>query len=275
VSVLVGGGQDTIALEGFFPQKLRIRVGDTVTWKFNGDPANRHTVTLVGGPFPGPQNSAAGGRPGEVIPGFAVPVPGGAPGDRMENPVFVAPTRRAGAPVETYDGATFVNSGEMSTRARLADMPQNETFSVTFTQPGTYRYYCLVHRPHMVGTIEVVPATVSDVPDQAAIDAQAKAEMEHLLVLTERVKEQTKAVRSQPGPNGTTLWFVRAGGYEIASQELQGQIADFLPKNRTIKAGDTVIWEAIFAHTVTFIPAPPVPEQFIVQPQPDAYPLLI
>ena len=137
----------------------------------------------------------------------------------MDNPVFVAPTRRPGAPVETHDGATFVNSGEMSTRPRLADMPKNETFSVTFTQLGTYRYYCLVHRPHMVGTIEVVPVTATDVPNQAAIDAQAKAEMEHLLALTERAKEQTKTVRSQPGPNGTTLWFVRAGGHELDSGE--------------------------------------------------------
>src|SRR5437867_5340984 len=35
VTVLVGGGQETIVLDGFFPQNLRIRVGDTVAWKFN------------------------------------------------------------------------------------------------------------------------------------------------------------------------------------------------------------------------------------------------
>ncbi|MBI3326643.1 MAG: hypothetical protein HYZ81_08070, partial [Nitrospinae bacterium] len=75
VTVLVGGGQDTIVLDGFFPQKLRIRVGDTVTWKFNGEPTHRHTVTLVGGPFPGPKDSAAGGEPGEVMPGRWVPAP--------------------------------------------------------------------------------------------------------------------------------------------------------------------------------------------------------
>ena len=48
VTVLVGGGQDTIVLDGFFPQQLRIRVGDTVTWKFNGVPTHRHTVTITG-----------------------------------------------------------------------------------------------------------------------------------------------------------------------------------------------------------------------------------
>ena len=275
VTVLVGGGQDTIVLDGFFPQNLRIRVGDTVTWKFNGDPTHRHTVTLVGGPFPGPKDAAAGGEPGEVIPGRWIPVPGGAPGDLMRNPVFAAPTRRAGTPVETYDGAAYVNSGEMSTRPRLADMPKNETFSLTFTKPGTYRSFCLFHRPHMVGTIEVVPATATDVPDQAAIDARAKAEMDHLLAMIEKAKEQTKAARSQPGPNGSTLWFVRAGGHELDSGEHLGLSFDFLPKNLTIKAGDTVIWEAVDAHTITLIPAPPAPPVFIVQAQADAYPLLI
>ena len=275
VTVLVGGGQDTIVLDGFFPQTIRIRVGDTVTWKFIGDPTHRHTATLVGGPFPGPKDAVAGGAPGEVMPARWIPVPGGAPADRMRNPVFAAPTRRAGAPVETYDGTTYVNSGEMSTRPRLADMPKNDTFSVTFTKPGTYQYFCLFHRPHMVGTIEVGPANATDVPDQAAIDAKAKAEMDHLLAMIEKAKEQRKAARSQPGPNGSTLWFVQAGGYERASGEHLGQSFDFLPKNLTIKAGDTVIWEAVDAHTITLVPAPPAPPVFIVQAQADAYPLLI
>jgi plastocyanin len=257
VTVLVGGGQDTIVLDGFFPQPLRIRVGDTVTWKFNSEPTHRHTVTFAGGPFPGPKDAVAGGGPGEVMPGRWVPEPGGAPGDLMRNPVFAAPTRRAGAPVETYDGVTYVNSGEMSTRPRLADMPKNDTFAVTFTKPGTYRYFCLFHRPHMVGTIEVVPASAADVPDQAEIDRQAKAEMDHLLAMIEKAKEQTKAMRSQPGPNGSKFWFVRAGGYELDSGEHLGLSFDFLPKNLTITAGDTVIWEAVDAHTITFIPAPP------------------
>jgi plastocyanin len=275
VTVLVGGGQDTIVLDGFFPQKLRIRVGDTVTWKFDGEPTHRHTVTLVGGPFPGPKDAAAGGGPGEVMPGRWVPVPGGAPGDLMRNPVFAAPTRQAGAPVETYDGGTYINSGEMSTRPRLADMPKNDTFSVTFTQPGTYRYFCLFHRPHMVGTIEVAPASAADIPDQAEIDRRARAEMDHLMAMIAMAKEQTNAVRSQPGPKGSTLWFVRAGAYELDSGEHLGLSFDFLPKDLTIKAGDTVIWEAVDAHTITFIPAPPAPEIFIIKPQADAYPQLI
>ncbi len=275
LTVLVSGGQDTTVFDTFFPLTLRVRVGDTVTWKFNADPIHRHTVTFAGGPFPGPKDPAAGGGPGEVLPGLWVPVPGGAPGELMRNPVFAWPTRRAGAPVEVYDGTTYVNSGELSTKPRHPSMPKNDTFSVTFTKPGTYRYYCLFHRPHMVGVVEVLPATATDVPDQAQIDAQAKAEMAHLLTLIEKGKEQRKALRSLPGPNGSTFWFVRAGSYELPSGELRGLAFEFLPKNLTIKTGDTVIWESVDGHTITFIPAPPAPEPFLVKPQADAYPLLI
>ncbi len=274
LTVLVGGGQDTTVLDSFFPQTLRIRVGDTVTWKFNADPIHRHTATMVGGAFPGPRDPVAGGRPGEVIPGRWVPAAGGAPGDLMRNPVFASPTRRAGAPIEVYDGTAYANSGELSPKPRIAGVPGAETFSLTFAKAGTYRYVCLFHRPHMVGTIEVMPATTADVPDPAQIDAQAKAEMAHLLSVIERAKTQTNSVRRQPGVNGATFWFVRAGAHDLPSADLRGQVFDFVPKNLTIKAGDTVIWESVDPHTITFAPAPPAPEPLIARAQADAYPLL-
>ena len=36
------------------------------------------------------------------------------------------------------------------------DMSTNETFSFTFTAPGTYTYHCSIH-PGMVGTIQIDP----------------------------------------------------------------------------------------------------------------------
>src|SRR5713101_8097512 len=130
VAVLVGGGQDTIVLDNYFPKTLRVRVGDTVTWKFNGD-ANHHfhTVTFSGGPFSGPKNAVAGGEPGEVLPGNWVPVPGGQPGQFMWNPAQAWPTRQSGAPVETYNGTTYVNSGHMRTHPVVAGMPAFREFS--------------------------------------------------------------------------------------------------------------------------------------------------
>jgi plastocyanin len=45
------------------------------------------------------------------------------------------------------DGAALWDSGDMS---------PNETFSFTFTTPGTYTYHCSIH-PGMVGTIVINP----------------------------------------------------------------------------------------------------------------------
>jgi plastocyanin len=274
VTVLVGGGQDTIVLDSFFPQTVRVRVGDTVVWKFNGDETHHfHTVTFFGGPFDGPQRAVVGGGPGEVIPPGAVPVPGGQPGERMRNPVRAWPTRKPAAPIETYDGTTYVNSGEMRMHPRTTGMPAFETFSLTFTKPGTYRYVCAAH-PHMQGTIEVVPAEAVDVPIQAEIDKQAKAEAAHLLALIDKAKGLGKTVRSEPGPHGTTFWFVRAGAFDT-SGEMRGQLFDFLPKHLTVKAGDTVIWESVDIHTITFNPMPPAPDPHIVKAQADGPPLLL
>jgi len=274
VTVLVGGGQDTIVVDSYLPQATRIRVGDTVVWKFNGDENHHfHTVTFSGGPFPGPKLAVAGGRPGEVRPGPWVPVPGGQPGELMRNPTEAWPTRKPGAPVEAYDGTTYVNSGHMRIRPRVPGMPASKEFSLTFTKSGIYRYVCALH-PHMQGTIEVVPADAADVPSQAETDKQAKAETDHLLALIEKARELGKTLRSEPGPNGTTFWFVRAAAFDL-SGEMRGLLFDFLPKNLSVKAGDTVIWEFADPHTVTFNPTPSAPEPFIVKPQPGGPPFLV
>jgi plastocyanin len=274
VTVLVGGGQDTIILDNFFPRNLRVRAGETVVWKFNGDENHHfHSVTFSGGPFPGPKVAVAGGAPGEARPGGWVPVPGGQPGELMRNPVEAWPTRKPGAPVETYDGTTYVNAGFMRTRPRVPGMPASKEFSLIFTKPGIYRYVCTLHS-HMQGTIEVVPADAADVPSQAEIDKQAKAEADHLLALIDKARGLGKTIRSEPGPHGTTFWFVRAGAFDV-SADIRGQLFDFLPKNLSVKAGDTVIWESVDVHAITFNPIPPVPEPFIVKPQPGGPPFLV
>jgi len=260
-------------VDSYLPQTTRIRVGDTVVWKFNGDENHHfHTVTFSGAPFPGPTRVLTGGRPGEVRPGPWVPVPGGQPGELMRNPVEAWPTRKAGAPIETYDGTTFVNSGHMRFRPRVAGMPAAKEFSLTFTKPGVYHYACALH-PHMQGTIEVV-RDAGDVQSQAQIDTQAKAETDYLLALIEKARELGKTPRSEPGPNGASFWFVRAAAFD-PSGEMRGLLFDFLPKNLSVKAGDTVVWEFADPHTVTFNPTPPAPEPFIVKPHPSGPPFLI
>lgn len=272
VTVLVGGGQDTAVLNAFLPQTVRVRGGDTVVWKINGDGPARDTVTFVGGRPPGPVEPLSGGSPGEVIPSRNVPVPGGGPGEIMRNPLIAFPTRRPGAPVETYSGKEYVNSGELSREPRVPGAPANDTFSLTFAKPGIYPYFSLHEPGHMRGIVEVVPAASTDVPDQAEIDAQARVEMAYLLTLVEKAKGPSRAIRSLPGPNGTTFWFVRAGGFYLAGDP-RAQSIEFMPKSLTIKAGDTVIWEAIEHHTITFIPSPPAPKIIVPKLQAEGPPL--
>ncbi len=45
--------------------------------------------------------------------------------------------------------------------ARSKAMDTDDSYSFTFTTPGTYQYFCYVH-PHMVGTIVVQAATGSN-----------------------------------------------------------------------------------------------------------------
>jgi len=254
LTAYVGAGQDTTTINAFLPSTLRVRVGDTVTWKLDADEI--HTVTFLGG------------QPQPMLIG---PAPGGSPEEAMLTPEAAFPTRLPGAPVETYDGTNYVNSGIMSKAPAGPDAPPNDTFSLTFEKPGLYSFLCLVH-PFMQGVVVVEPATGADVPSQADIDAQAKAEREPLLAQVEAVNAAGQTPRSQPGPDGSQLWFVDAGSNMIGDPRPTS--LEFLAKELTINAGDTVVWTSHEFHTITFDPVPPAPEFIVPVPQQDGPPFL-
>jgi plastocyanin len=262
VSVQAGAGQDTVELLAFLPEKVRIRVGDTVTWKFEGD---IHTVTFATGTTPvGLNIPSSQAPPGEVIPRVFLPVPGAPPGVNMMNPLLVYPTRKADQPVEKYSGTGYINSGMMSRTTLFQGTPPIQTFSMTFDTPGTFQYLCLLHQEFgMRGTVEVVPATASDVPSQADLDARAQQELATLHTLLEKAKGQGTQGRSEPGPNNTKLWRIMAGNSLVDINDGRVQLSEFVPKDVTIQTGDTVLWESRFFHSVTFVPTPPPPDRFL------------
>jgi plastocyanin len=45
--------------------------------------------------------------------------------------------------------------------AKSSALDTDDTYSLTFTTPGTYQYFCYLH-PHMVGTLVVQAATGSN-----------------------------------------------------------------------------------------------------------------
>lgn len=256
-TVMVGAGKETTVINAFIPENLKVHVGDTVVFKLSND-------ELYGIALPGK-------TPLMQIP-QVVPVPGGKPEEVMFNPAIGFPSRMPGAPVETYDGSKMVGSGFMSKQPSAPGAPPNNTLSVKFAKAGTYMVYELLH-PYMTATVEVVPVsakipTVQQVTDQTA--KQAKAYLDQVPL----VMDQAKAVRSEPGPNGTTVWYVRAGAMDFITGNPKVQTYAFAPKNITIKAGDAIVWTSAEFHTVSLIPAPPYPEAVVPVMQPKGPPLL-
>ena len=214
LTVLVGDGRDNEAIMAFLPTRIKVRVGDSVTWKINSD--DIHTASFLSG---GPN------------PEFAIPIPGGGPGDLMLNPQVAFPTRFPGAPVETYSGAGVVNSGVLSEQPAGPDAPPNDTFTLIFDTPGEYQLVCLVH-PFMRGMVEVKPTGSTDVSSQAGIDAQAQKQLAPLKAEMEQIKQWSPfAVTQEPGAGGTTIWNVQAGTRGVSRFT---EFLDFVDKEITI-----------------------------------------
>jgi plastocyanin len=254
LTALIGAGQDTTSVAAFLPSALRVRAGDTVTWKIDSDEI--HTITFLGG---------------QPAPALEVPVPGGSPEEVMLAPEAAFPTRGPEAPVETYAGTTFVNSGIMSKTPAGPDAPPNDTFSLTFDKPGLYPFVCLIH-PYMRGVVAVTEATETHVPSQAEIDAQTQAEMAGFLAQVDAANAAGATPHSETLADDSQLWYVDAGSNV---GDPSAATLEFLAENLTVNAGDSVVWTSHEFHTVTFNPAPPAPEFIMPKPQQKGPPLLI
>jgi plastocyanin len=134
VVTLVGDRQERYSVLRFTHDPLVISAGTTVTWTVN-DPFEVHTVTFA---------SVA------QLPQFITPQPqpGGLP-KILLSAAALAPTS-----TRTYDGTGWVNSGLLAAPGAPSNAPSS--FSLTFTKPGRYVYWCLVHdEAHQEGIIIV------------------------------------------------------------------------------------------------------------------------
>jgi plastocyanin len=246
ITVQVGAGHDTTVVSAFLPERVRIAVGDTVTFRLTGD-GDAHTVTFLGG---------------TRAPSFVQPAGDGS-GRMLFNPVWVFPTRDEGAAVETYDGTALVTSGWLSDGFLGRTFPVIDQMSLTFMEPGTYDYECLLH-PFMTGTIVVDDAAAGGFLSHDEIDAAADAEAAVLLALTEVLRENERAPIASPGLDDTTMWSMLAGAN--APHRPRAAVFEFFPRRLTVTAGDRVTWTSHEFHTVTFSPVPPGPEAFVADP---------
>src|SRR5579884_3130182 len=67
----------------------------------------------------------------------------------------------------TYDASTYTSSGFIAA---------GYSYSLKFTKPGTYAYYCLLHQPEMEGTVVVNAAGTAYPFTEDAYSSQAVAQ---------------------------------------------------------------------------------------------------
>jgi plastocyanin len=214
-------------VNAFFPDKVTIHVGDTVSFIRGMMP---HTIDIppvgksdlpffmTGGPVAGVSDAA--GTPfwfNGHVPSLSI------------NPQLL-PT---GPTTVSYDGTARVESGFFLGRGAAP------AFNVTFTKAGVFKVFCDVHYG-MIGTVQVLPKS-KPVPtvaqDSAALRAQTLAAVNALKA----------AATIKPPANSVTVGSAGPGGAELFAM---------FPTTLRVKAGTVVTFsmsrDTRETHTVTF-----------------------
>ena len=222
--------------DAFLPNEIWINAGDSIqwTWKPKNEP---HTVTFL--------------RPGQTRP--TPPPPIGPPSGPPIGPPFYfgsgslpfiecpAPNPYNGGSA-TYDGTACVSS------AALDGGTAPSTFTVTFPNPGNYRFVCLIHT-NMQGTVHVLAKDAALPYTQSDYDREARDQAEDILNSFQWPGEEA---RDFPPSQHEVLMVgdvVATGG---GRQYLA--VVRFFPQTIYIHKGDTVEFtnaDPTEPHTVT------------------------
>jgi len=252
----------------YFPKAVTVHAGDKVSFHSN-DTGEPHTVTFGtivddalkafndlpdeiknadGPPDPSklPADQAALVTRALAVDEKLPPLLPDGPGDANQlaaNPCFLAtgdPTPDAACAKTAqpaFDGKQSVyNSGYL---------PDDASFDVTLADdiaPGTYNYFCLLHRQGMTGTITVV-ADDADVPSADEVEKTASDELESRFAS----KLRPAATEAAKAPVGEAV----AGSPPLEGQEdLEASLNVFGPTEATVKAGEAVTWTVFGPHTI-------------------------
>ena len=243
-------------LHGFFPGEITVNAGDTVFWAFApmGVP-QFHTVTFTsGGELPGIFAP-------DIVDGTPVASPEGPP-RLIINPMVAFPDGRT-----DYDGTGLTNSG--LDILRTADQGP---YTLTFTTPGTYDYACAVHSVVMKGKVTVQEAGAELPTDVAGYEAMAQEQIAAVMEIGRTALMDAQA--ATPTTEDGAAWDVSAG----VGGMTQARVMKFVPREVTIKVGDTVRWTDRTIgepHTVTFLGGTEPPEDVLIEPQEGGPPKLI
>jgi plastocyanin len=256
--VQVGGMDMEVGtdLHGFFPGEITVNAGDTVFWAFApmGVP-QFHTVTFLSG------EAAPDLFVPDIVDGTPVASPEGPP-RLLINPMLAFPDGRT-----EYDGTGFTNSG-----LDILRTPEQGPYTLVFTTPGSYDYLCLVHGIVMKGKVTVQEAGAELPADVAGYEAMAQEQI--AAVIEEGKAALSDAQAATPTTEDGAAWDVSAGVGGLS----QARVMRFVPREVTIKVGDTVRWTDRTIgepHTVTFLGGTEPPEDVLIEPQEGGPPKLI
>ena len=231
----------------YFPKELTVHPGDTVDFKetFSGEP---HTVTF-GSQVDTGLAAADKLPPTADEPPDLLKIPNmfpQGPGDAIQSaaqPCFLD----AGAAIPATDACPkaaaqpdFTGKQVLYSSGWLADQ---QTFTMKLAAdlaPGTYRWFCEIHRGVMQGKLTVVAA-----------DAKAQTPAE----VAAAGKAQLTDYEGKLAPVATKLGTLtaqtaQAGGDAQALQD--AIVAQFGPKDIKVPVGGTVTWDVRGPHTITF-----------------------
>ena len=245
------------AFLAYFPNELTVHPGDKLDFEsiFTGEPHSVTFGTLVDAGLAAAE--AAGPDAAEEPPELAkIPlmIPEG-PGDANQTaaqPCFLASgDPPPDGPCPQMPQPDFDGRHALYSSGFLAE-GDHFTFDLADDlAPGTYRWFCDLHRGAMSGTLEVVaPDATADTP--AAVTQRGQDQLDGMVSVLEPVAQQMQAI--------TDPAKAQAGG---ALPDNPGLIDEFGPRQLSIPVGGSVSWDIQGPHTVTFNPTPPTPEPFI------------
>ena len=229
----------SVAILSFLPSSFTVKTGETVTWTATGP--EPHTISFLptGQPIPTPGTAGA--------------------------LALIAPKPASGP----FDGTQTVSSGIGPT----SKTPM--TFSLSFSKPGTYTFFCAIHAP-MRGTVTVV-SSASQADSQAAVTQRGDSQQAQYAAEGEAAKAKllTTPVSKKKNADGTTTWTVVMGAATPHTAVLAYQ-----PAGPAIKAGDRVTFvnESGEPHTATFslgVPPQQNPEVPVVMKPSGTSPLTV
>jgi plastocyanin len=232
-----------LQFSAFYPAKLVVRPGDTVTFD-NRSTQAPHTVTFGVKAFapeaPFPATKAGLANPVVFGPCYtdALPPPGS---EACPAPPPATPP--------SFRGAGLWNSGALLPAGGPPGAPTKITVAVAAT-PGSYNYGCLLHR-FMTGTLEVAEKDEARVtPDEVARQA---AEGRSAALASAAKLGEPSPVAAQQGVTVASGW----------SDEVTA-VNKFSPIVAKVKAGERVTWKSSSLyepHTVTFVSPFKSPEE--------------